>query len=260
MTELLVFNLCLIALAVIALIVSAKNVRTEKSRNVLLLVSSVLTIVTHYSSVPYHLIIEGSSIGFLRSNPNLLLPIYPCNVVMWCCLLYGILLAADKAPGLRRILSDYIFWFGIIACLVGMFANVDFIRNPGFGDFDTVKSVVAHAFMLYNILLTAVFGHVKIDLPRNMLSILLSVVSMLVIGMYCNLLFEAVTSHETAYNVNSMLILHSPFEEIPFLRFPIVSVFALVFYFMVFSVCEFFRYRKGNRWISRIRHDSEKES
>ena len=72
--------------------------------------------------------------NFLRSNPNLLLPIYPCNVVMWLALVYGCL--KNKESKFASFVGDYIFWFGIISALVGMFVNIDFINNPTFKDYD----------------------------------------------------------------------------------------------------------------------------
>lgn len=255
MLQLVLFSSVLLLMAAAAACLSKKKAVTEKSKNALFIISAILTVLAHYSSIVYHLIESGSAMDCLRANPNYLLPIYPCNVVMWCCLLYACL--KNKEGFFAKMLADYIFWFGGIACLVGMFANVDFIRNPGFRDYDAVRSVFAHGFMSYNILLFAVFGRVKIDLPRNMRSILLSVFGMLFIGLYCNLLFAVLSSREAAYDVNAMFLLHSPVEGAPFLTYPLLAGSALVFYFAVFSVCELCAYPKGFRWLSRLRENDK---
>ena len=49
-----------------------------------------------------------------------------------------------------------------------MFANVDFIKNPTLLDFEITKSIVAHATLLFNVLLLPLFGYIKIDFKRNM--------------------------------------------------------------------------------------------
>ena len=59
-------------------------------------------------------------------------------------------------------------WFGIFSRLVGMFANVDFINNPTLKDYEVTKSILAHATLLFNVLLLCVFGHIKVDLIKNM--------------------------------------------------------------------------------------------
>ena len=46
---------------------------------------------------------------------------------------------------------------------------------------------------------------------------ILSVLAMYGIGLYCNLMFSALVSPQEAYDVNSMFILHSPFEGVPFI-------------------------------------------
>ena len=110
-----------------------------------------MTILLHYSSFLFRCLSNGNAIEYLRETPNLILPIYPCNVVMWSCLILGLL--NNRNSKLGALLTDYIFWFGIFSTLVGMFANVDFINNPTLADYEITKSIVAHATLLFNLLL-----------------------------------------------------------------------------------------------------------
>ena len=171
---------------------------------------------------------------------------------MWGCLIYGLM--KNKESKGAMFLADYLFWFGIFSTLVGMFANVDFINNPTLKDYEVTKSIVAHATLLFNILLIFVFGHIKVNLIKNMVHIIIAVVMMYLIGIYCNKIFEVLVSIEEANSVNSMFILHSPFPAIPFLIYPIIALCALILYFGLFFICELFVYPEGNRWFNRIRN------
>lgn len=250
MGKLIVFNLILIAVIVGLLAVVRRWGRGERAQRVLLLVAPIVTILFHYSSFIYHLLFTGEGIAYLASTPNLILPIYPCNVVMWCALIYGLL--GNKQSRLGLLLSDYIFWFGLVSTLVGMFANVDFIVNPTLADYEVTKSIVAHATLLFNLLLIPVFGLLRPEFFRNLRNIFLSVVAMYAIGLYCNLIFEVLVSPEAAYDVNSMFILHSPFEGVPFLRYPLIAAVGLLVYLIVFTVCDVILMPRGGRWYNCV--------
>lgn len=251
MVQLLLFNLLLIAIIIALLTVVKKKVKSQKSRDIILLVSAVFTILCHYSSLPYHFFTDGMAMEYLKSNPNLILPIYPCNVVMWSCLIFALLKNKDSKLG--HFLADYIFWFGIISTLVGMFANVDFIRNPTLADFDVTKGIISHATLLFNVLLMPVFGHFEIKMERNIKNIVFSIIEMLVIGLYCNLVFLVLVSENMAYQVNSMFLIHSPFEGVDFLTYPVIALIAIPLYFGVFAICECISYPKGSRFTDRLR-------
>ena len=175
---------------------------------------------------------------------------------MWCALIYGIL--SNKNSRFALLLSDYLFWFGLFSTLVGMFANVDFIMNPTLTDYEVTKSIVAHATLLFNVLLIPVFGLLRPKFLRNMCSMLISVLAMFVIGMYCNLIFEALVSAQAAYDVNSMFLIHSPFEGAPFLRYPVIAAMALVIYFIVFTVCDIIANPREKRWFDSVRQKLRK--
>ena len=256
MLPLLIFNSILIVIIVIGLIFTKKFTVSERAKNIMLIIASFITVLCHYSSLLYHHLSDGTAIGYLRSNPNLVLPIYPCNVVMWSCVIYGLLKNKDSRFG--RFLCDYIFWFGIISTLVGMFANIDFINNPTLANYDTVKGIVAHATLLFNVLLMPTFGRIKVEMKANMLHIIIAIVEMLIIGLYCNLMFFTLVSKELAYEVNSMFLIHSPFEGVSFLTYPIIALIALPVYFAVFAVCEIFAYKKGERFYDRYRKNPRK--
>lgn len=255
MGKLVIFNCVLLLIIFKGVFLLKKYIRNEKWKNIVLLLSALLTILFHYSSYIYLCLTNGPSTEYLKETPNLILPIYPCNVVMWGCLIYGLL--KDKKSKGAQFLADYLFWFGIFSTLAGMFANVDFIMNPTFRDYEVTKSIVAHGTLLFNILLISAFGHIKIDLIKNMVHIIISVIMMYGIGLYCNKLFEVLVSAEEADSVNSMFIRNSPFPAVSFLKYPIIAGGALILYFILFSVCELFAYEKGNRWYSRIKSKAQ---
>ena len=251
MLTLTIFNVILLIIIAALLYAVRKTVKSERAENVLLLVSAAVTILFHYSTFIFHLLTGGEAIEYLRETPNLILPIYPCNVVMWSCLILPLL--KNKNSGASRLFTDYIFWFGIFSTLVGMFANVDFINNPTLADYEITKSIVAHATLLFNVLLLALFGRVRFDFLGNMKSMLLSVLGMYVIGIYCNLVFEALVSYEAAYDVNSMFILHSPFDGLDFLRYPVIAAIALVLYAVLFLTLDTLKLKGDERFIDRVR-------
>ena len=236
MGKLIIFNFILIALIALGLWLVKKCVKTERTKNIILIAAAIFTIVFHYSSFIFKLLSGSNAIEYLGETPNLILPIYPCNVVMWSALIFGFL--RNKQSKLGEFFADYIFWFGIISTLVGMFANVDFINNPTLADYENVKSIAAHATLLFNVLLLPLFGHIRIDVKRNIKNIVISILMMAVIGGYCNLVFHALVSESAAYNVNSMFLLHSPFEGLAFLTYPVISLIAVPFYFVLFVICD----------------------
>ena len=249
MLKLTIFNFILLAIITALLIVVKKTVKSDKAKSILLLSASLITILFHYSTLIFRTFTGNDAIAYLADNANLILPIYPCNVVMWSCLILGLI---KKDSKLADLLTDYIFWFGIFSTLVGMFANVDFIINPTLADYEITKSIVAHATLLFNVLLLPVFGKVRIDFFKNMKNMMLSVIGMYVIGLYCNLVFRVLVSVEKAYDVNSMFIIHSPFDGAEFLKYPIIAVIALFLYFLVFSVCDFIKNKSGERWFNNV--------
>ena len=250
MITLILFNTLLIFVIAVLLFVIKKYTHGEKIERFIFLISPIATILCHYSSLIYTLFTGGDAIAYVSSNPNLILPIYPCNIVMWCALFYGFV--KNTNGKLALLLSDYIFWFGVASTLVGMFANVDFIMNPTLSDWEVAKSILAHATLLFNVLLIPIYGRLKPNFFRNITDIFISVIVMYAIGLYCNFIFTVLVSAEAAYDVNSMFIIHSPFEGVAFLRYPIIALLALVIYLAIFTVCDLINTERGNRWFNRL--------
>ena len=249
MGKLLIFNFVLILFIVVGLLLVRRFVKKERTKNIILLCAALLTILFHYSSFIFRLFLGADAISYLGQTPNLILPIYPCNVVMWSALIFAFL--KNKKAKVGAFFADYLFWFGIISTLVGMFANVDFINNPTLANYENVKSIGAHATLLFNVLLLPIFGYVKIDVKRNIINIIISIVEMALIGGYCNVIFYALVSWEAAYDVNSMFLIHSPFEGLPFLTYPIIVLIAIPIYFGVFVLADLIAHKKGERFFDK---------
>ena len=251
MDKLLILNLILVAIIAIGLMLVKKYVKREFTQSIILIATSIVTILFHYSSFIIKLFSGDDAMGYLSNNPNLLLPIYPCNVVMWSALIFGVL--RNKKSKFATFMVDYLFWFGIVSTLVGMFANVDFIKNPTLANYENVKSIVSHATLLFNVLLLVIFKYVKVNVIGNITNIIISVVEMAILGGYCTLALWALRSKEFAFYKNSMFLLHSPFEGLDFLTYPIIVLIAIPIYFAVFVICDLIAHKQGERFFDKIR-------
>ena len=251
MGKLMIFNAILVALIALGLWLVKTCVKRERTQHIVFLVAALVTILLHYSSFIFKLLSGGDAMTYLKETPNLILPIYPCNVVMWSALIFALL--KHKKSKLGDFFADYLFWFGVISTLVGMFANVDFIENPTLADYGNFKSITAHATLLFNVLLLPVFGYIKIDVKRNMKNMIISILEMAAIGGYCNLIYRARVSEEAAYDVNSMFLIHSPFEGVAFLTYPVIGLAAIVIYFSVFAICDLCVHPKGQRFYNKVK-------
>ena len=256
MDTLIIFNLILIAIIAVGLWLIKRFVKKELTKNIILICAAVFTILFHYSAFIFRLLTGGDALEYLSQNPNLILPIYPCNVVMWSALIFALL--KNKKSKVGAFFGDYVFWFGIISTLVGMFANVDFIRNPTLANYENFKSIVAHATLLFNVLLIPFFGYTKINVKRNIINIVISIFEMAIIGGYCNLVFAALDSAERASQVNSMFLIHSPFDGLDFLTYPVIALIAVPLYFALFVICDLIAHKKGERFYNK-KKDAKKQ-
>ena len=140
-----------------------------------------------------------------------------------------------------------------ILVFIGMLANVDFINNPTLLDYENFKSIGAHGTLLFNVLLIPVFGYNKIDVMRNLKSIIVSIIAMAIIGGYCKLGVYAIGSESMAYDVNSMFLIHSPFEGVEFLTYPVISLIAIPIYLAEFIICDLIAHKKGDRFYNKFK-------
>ena len=242
MDKLLILNLILVAIIAIGLILVKKYVKREFTQSIILIATSIVTILFHYSSFIIKLFSGDDAMGYLSNNPN---------VGMWSALIFGVL--KNKKSKFATFMVDYLFWFGIVSTLVGMFANVDFIKNPTLANYENVKSIVSHATLLFNVLLLVIFKYVKVNVIGNITNIMISVVEMAILGGYCTLALWALRSKEFAFYKNSMFLLHSPFEGLDFLTYPIIVLIAIPIYFAVFVICDLIAHKKGERFFDKIR-------
>ena len=91
MLKLTIFNFILIALIALGIWLVKKCVKKARTQNNILIAAAIFTIVFHYSSFIFKLLSGCKAIEYLGETPNLILPIYPCNVVMGSALIFALL-------------------------------------------------------------------------------------------------------------------------------------------------------------------------
>ena len=250
MILLLTISFILLTIGIGFLVFAKRFIDTEKEIRILFLVLPILTVLAQYSGVLYFLIKDGSATQYLSDNPNLLFPIFPCNVVMWSLLAIGIFFN-KRETRFVQILIDFCFFFGIFSALTGMIANVDFLNNPSITNFNGTKSIVSHALMLTNIIGLGIYKIVKIDLTPNYIHLVIGVLVMGLIGVINNAMCWIIKGEEYAYEINSMFLLRPSYSKISWLKYQIIAPIALVLYFGLFVILYLIFYKKGNRFYNR---------
>lgn len=246
-----------ILLSVTAVIIASKTAKTDKAKRIWIIAAACGTVLIHYSSIIYHAIGHAVApdqistvLNFVECNPNLVLPIYPCNVVMWLCLILAFLPKKDTKT--YRFLVDFCFVFGVVSAFVGICANGDYFNPNVVKDYDVCKSAVAHACMMTNVLLLPVFGYFKLDTIRNTINVAVGVALMAVIGLIDDAIIAVIGSVERMQSYNAMFLFRSPIDGVSFLTFYILGPVFIVATFGILTLIETIKLPKEERWYNKI--------
>ena len=246
MTKLLIFSTITMLIILISLFVINKKVTEENTKDKILKVFSILTVVIHYSS----LWVDYFTTGKAEVENNMLIPIYPCNICMWMLLIVAFM--KDKQSALYKMLTEFLSIAGTVCGLVGLFANEIFISNPDFFDYNSLKGLLSHSTMIFGTLFILTQGYIKVRTISFTINTSIGLIIFAIIGAIVNLLFYIFGLDP----VNAMFMLEFPFD-IPGASFVTLGILGIIIVFIMTSIYEFLFLDSSERWYHKINEHKE---
>jgi hypothetical protein len=130
-------------LTALLLIFAAKRLKTQRKKDGFLDLFAVLTVLLHYSDLLVEYFQTG---GYVYVSSVHILPVYPCNVMMWMLLIAALM--KNKEGWLFRMLSEFCFYGGVLCGVLGIVLNVNFDNTPTLADYGILKGMLSHSTML----------------------------------------------------------------------------------------------------------------
>lgn len=223
-----------------ALLVAARYfVKDEKHKNFILKFFAIFTVVIHYSNLWVDYFVSG---GNATIENNHILPIYPCNVVMWMLLIAALM--KNKSSLMFRLLGEFCFYGGTVCGIVGIVLNVNFGNNPTLADYDILKGLLSHSTMLFGCLYMLVGKYITIRV-FNVISVTFGLGSFVLCGTFVNRLY----THFGMTPPDGMFLRSNPYMNVS----PIVlGCWVILFLFFGLALYEM-RLPKEERWYHKLR-------
>ena len=171
-------------LTALGLVLARKFAKGEKAKNFILQFSAIITVAIHYSNIWVDFFTTG---GTAVVESNQILPVWPCNVVMWMLLIAS--LTQDKKRLRFRILGEFCFYGGTVCGVIGILLNANFANNPTLADYDILKGMLSHSTMLFGCIYLMVGGLIRVRV-FNVISVLAGLGCFLLCGLGVNALYE----------------------------------------------------------------------
>ena len=237
---------------VITLVCFKLFVKDQKRKDMFLKVSAILTVIIHFSS----LYVDYFSNGEAYVESVMLLPIYPCNVIMW--LLVIVAFFKDKNSKIFNILAEITFYIGITGGVIGIALNENYSNTPDLRDWDILKGLISHATMLLGCIYLLVGNYIKIRVS-NLKSIIIGLCGLLIDGY----LMIAIYKHFQMDPPNTMFLLESPLPQVKWVNTWFIGILAIIVGFIITATYEQIALDKEDRWYNKIRlnkiNNNEKE-
>lgn len=230
-------------LTVIGFILARKFAKDEKSKNSILKLFAIVTVAIHYSNIWVDYFTSG---GIATVENNHILPVYPCNVVMWMLLVASLI--QNKKRLLFQLLSEFCFYVGIVCGVVGIVLNQNFGNNPTLADYDILKGLLSHSTMLFGCIYMMVGGYIKVRV-FNTVSVTAGLACFVLCGVGVNALYEKFGMIPP----DGMFLKGNPYFSLS----PIIlGIWAVVFMFFALALWEL-RLDKEERWYSKLKRKIE---
>ena len=175
--------------------------KDDQTKNRILKFSAIITVAIHYSNLWVDYFTTG---GTATLENNQLLPVYPCNVVMWMLLVAAFL--RNRKRLLFQMLSEFCFYGGIICGVLGIVLNTNFDNNPTLADYDVLKGLLSHSTMLFGCIYMRTGGFVRIRVFNAV-----SVAAGLLIFVLCGITVDALYTVFGMEAPDGMFLRHNPY-------------------------------------------------
>lgn len=229
--------------ATAALLILAKRLaKTETAKNRILKFFAIITVVIHYSNLWVDYFATG---GTATVENNQILPVYPCNVVMWMLLIAALM--RNKKSLVFQMLGEFCFYGGTVCGIVGIVLNVNFGNTPTLADYDILKGMLSHSTMLFGCLYMLVGRFIRVRV-FNAVSVTAGLGTFVLCGAAVNRLYERFGMTPP----DGMFLKSNPYTSVS----PIVlGIVAVALLFCGLAIREL-RLPKEERWYSKgkLRH------
>ena len=245
MLKLIIFSVICLLIVIIIMCIIKKYEKNEKRLDLYFIISSILTVLIHYSV----LIVKFRN-GDYFIEDNLFLPVYPCNVMMWVNLVLCFLII--KKGKAFNILATFSMYVGTMCGIIGLCFNTNFLNTPYFSDYSILKGLLSHVTLIFSSLYLGLFGYIKINTLKNSKGLLIGAIILAL----SSVVSMQVLTKMNREPVNGMLI--KPLAEAPYVNFYMICLVGLILYLIFTSIYEAIVY-KDDAWFRNIKEREENE-
>ncbi len=147
-------------LTVAGLIFCKLFIKEERNKKTVLKVSGLLTVFIHYSI----LYVDFFTYGSAEVESSFLIPVYPCNVVMWLLVICAF--SKSETSKFKKVLFEFTFYAGVVCGIIGIVFNVNYAHSPSLADYFSLKGMLSHSTMVFGCLYILVGDFIKIDVSN----------------------------------------------------------------------------------------------
>ncbi len=232
------------ALTAALLVLFAIKVKDEKRKLSIVKISAIATVIVHYSDIWVNFFTTGGNTPVLSVH---ILPVYPCNVMMWLLLACAFV---KRESLIFKLLADACFFVGTVCGVIGIVLNANFDANPTLLNYEVLKGLVSHSTMLFGCIYLKVAGFVKAQV-FNVLGVAFGLLTFVVCGYFVNGLYERFGMEAP----DGMFLKSNPYLPVS----PILlGAVALFFLFGALALYEL-TFPKEERWYNKLKTLMNKE-
>ena len=227
------------ALTAALLFLASRYVSDDHSKNRILKFFAIITVILHYSNLWVDFFKTGGNASITSTQ---ILPVYPCNVIMWLLLISACM--RNKQRQLFQMIGEFCFIVGSVCGTLGIVLNFNFDNNPTLADYDILKGMLSHSTMLLGCLFLYFGGYVRIRMFN-----FVSVLSGLSFFIFCGVAVNELYRHFGMESPDGMWLHSNPCN----LAFPPL-ILALVVTSVLFAIINLWQMHlpQEDRWYKNI--------
>ena len=226
-----------------------KKTNLKKHFNIIFITGSILTVFIHYLEALVFLITKKP----YEFSPNMYLPVYPCNAIMWLNIIMIPFLF--KKGKVFEILATISFFIGSMCGIIGLSFNENFLRTPSLSDIGILKGLLSHGVMIFTCLSLFVLGKLKINTIKNTLYSLFGFLYFII----CYFISNTVLGLRELEKVDYYYI-SSSMENASFINFYTISIIGLVLLICFTLIYERVMYDEEDRTVYYLKKKVKKDA